>query len=399
MLEPQSTALFILLMAAFFALLIWVALTRQPAVRVFAAALAFVPAMLFGMAAVNKYYDYYQTWGSVAADVGAQGLSAAIPQDLSSQSLTAVLGKVTGGRLAAEQGETVRFTVPGRLSHLTRTTYVYLPPQYFQQPYRQYRFPVIELIPGFPGVPQDWINVVGVTQAFLTLLRDHLAKPAVLVMPDANGGPRVSLQCLNVVRGPQDATFLAVDLPEHLAREIRVQPSGRAWGIAGYSEGGYCAANLALLYPSRYGYAGVLSGYFRPFWDRLGTPPRTVNPFGHNAGLRRKNTPQLRVTALPVYVHIPDFWLGAGSGDPRDVNAARSFQRVLLLRQPTAQVHLADGGGHTMATWRALIPPMLEWMTPLLTDAADRAPAAHVAHAGAAPRSAARSATASPPRA
>jgi hypothetical protein len=29
-------------------------------------------------------------------------------------------------------------------------------------------------------------------------------------------------------------------------------------------------------------------------------------------------------------------------------------------------VHLAPGGKHNMATWRALVPPLLEWMTPRL---------------------------------
>ena len=65
--EPQSTGFFLLLMGAFCALLGCVAVARQVAVRVLAAALAFVPAMLFGVAAVNKYYGYYQTWGSAAA--------------------------------------------------------------------------------------------------------------------------------------------------------------------------------------------------------------------------------------------------------------------------------------------------------------------------------------------
>ena len=78
-LEPQSTGLFLVLMGAFCVLLGCVAVARQVAVRVLAAALAFVPAMLFGVAAVNKYYDYYQTWGSAAADLTATGLGN-VPQ-------------------------------------------------------------------------------------------------------------------------------------------------------------------------------------------------------------------------------------------------------------------------------------------------------------------------------
>ncbi len=369
--EPQSTGFFLVLMGAFCVLLGCVAIARQVAVRVLAAALAFVPAMLFGVAAVNKYYDYYQTWGSAAADLTATGLSSVpqLPSGGSSQQLAQILGKVTGGTAAARQGETVRLTVHGRRSHLTRTVYLYLPPQYFQYRYARARFPAIELITGVPGQPQDWIDVVGVTQSYLTLLRDGAVRPAVLVMPDANGGRRISLQCLNVWHGPQDATFLGADLPEALARALRVPPPGPAWGVAGYSEGGYCAADLALLYPDRYGGAGVLSGYFVPGDDRLGSPPRAVNPFGADLARRALNTPMQRVRALPVNQPVPQFWLGAGGDFRQDVAAARAFQRRLLARQPDVVLHLAPGGKHNMATWRALVPALLEWMTPRLAYA------------------------------
>jgi len=372
LLEPQSTALFILLMVVFCALLVCVAIAKQPAVRVLAASVAFVPAMLFGVVAVNKYYDYYQTWGSVAADLSAQGISSVpeIPASASGQQLAAILGKVTGSKTAANEGETVRLTVAGQLSHITRTVLVYLPPQYFQPRYAHSRFPAIELITGYPGQPQDWINVVGVTQTYLTLLHDGVVKPAVLVMPDANGGPRISLQCLNVHDGPQDATFMGVDVQNALAHALRVVPSGRAWGIAGYSEGGYCAANLALIYPDRYGYSGVLSGYFAPLpLDHLGNPLHKVNPFGKNKLARQQNTPTGRLRTLPLNVHLPQFWLGAGSSFHADVSAARGFQQLLLTRQPNIILDVEPGGSHNMATWRALVPPLLEWMTPQLVQA------------------------------
>jgi hypothetical protein len=55
---PQSVAFFLLLVAAF-AVAIWRAVaSRRIALRVLAGVLAFLPAMLFGVAAVNKYYDY-----------------------------------------------------------------------------------------------------------------------------------------------------------------------------------------------------------------------------------------------------------------------------------------------------------------------------------------------------
>ena len=63
-------------MVVFGALICWMLLARQMVFRVFAACLAFIPAMLFGVLAVNKYYGYYQTWGAVLADITHQGVSA-----------------------------------------------------------------------------------------------------------------------------------------------------------------------------------------------------------------------------------------------------------------------------------------------------------------------------------
>ena len=187
-------------------------------------------------------------------------------------------------------------------------------------------------------------------------------------MPDANGNRAVSLQCLNQVRGPQDATYLALDLPDYISRVLRVQPPGHAWGIAGYSEGGFCAANLGLQYGSRFGYAGVLSGYFKPYDNQLGHPARRVSPFGKNLALRRRNTPVDLVESLPPGSPVPQFWLGTGPNraDTRTPRSSASW------RSPPARVTLkfVPGGGHTMFTWRALIPPMLEWMTPRVTTEA-----------------------------
>ena len=373
MLNPQSPALFALLIVAF-GVLIWRTLvTRRIAFRILAACLAFVPAMVFGVLAVNKYYGYYQTWGAMAADLTQQGAGAAsgVPDvKLAADSRSGTLdGSRSHLKTAQQQGYLMRLTVTGQRSHITRTVYVYLPPQYFQPAYRGYRFPAIELIHGHPGVPQDWVTVVGVTHAYDRLLAHKLARPAVLVMPDANGGDRISLQCLNQVGGAQDLTYLAVDLPGQIARLMRVAPPGRAWGVAGYSEGGFCAANMALRYPDRYGFAGVLSGYFVPDDNQPAGPGSTVSPFGGDNRMREQNTPFDELVNLPAATVIPRFWLGAGAADGQDVTSAERFWQELRPRQPDAPLMLTPGSGHTMITWRAEVPSMLSWMTPRLAQA------------------------------
>lgn len=370
MLEPQSTLLFVLLIVLFGILMWRVILDGRLAIKITAACVSFVVAMTFGVLAVNRYFGYYQTWGSALDDLTNRGIQAG-PQVPENSLLAAGTNpKEYGGlptqpvylRLALQQGYTLRLEVRGRLSHITRVVYAYLPPQYFEPGFRRYRFPVIELIHGQPGLPQDWINVAGVQVTLDALVNKGLAKPAVLVMPDANGGNDISLQCLNQVRGPQDLTYLGLDVPDQIARLLRVQPPGPAWGIAGYSEGGFCAANMALQLRRRYGFAASLSGYFSPMKNQLG-PDKLVDPFDGNRALRAANTPLDEVRALRAGQLIPLFWIGAGRADAQDVANAEFFWQELELHQANVPLILTADGGHTMTTWRAEIPPMLTWMT------------------------------------
>jgi enterochelin esterase-like enzyme len=373
MLEPQSTFLFLLLIVAFAALMWWMIRTRRIVLRVVAAFVAFIMAVQFGVMAVNRYFDYYQTWGAAFADLtnappatkgpGSIPVSAVVKD----QYHGLLYGHTIFAALAQQQGYPFEATITGPLSHITRSVYVYLPPQYFQAAYRNYQFPVIELIHGQPGEPQDWINVVGVQAILRNLVNRGVAKPAVLVMPDANGGERVSEQCLNQVGGQQDMTYLGLDVPNVISREIpRVQKPGPGWGLAGYSEGGYCAANMALQQNlmRRFGAAASLSGYFVPTANQLPSG-KMVNPFRGNKALTRENTPIDQILTLKPGSPIPQFWLGAGSGDQQDVSAANYFWQELQVYQPNVPLKLSKGG-HTMGVWRAQVPPMLQWMTTLL---------------------------------
>lgn len=112
MLEPQSTLLFILLVVMFSALMWWMLATRRVAFRFVAATLSFAVAMMFGVMAVNKYYGYYETWGSAVVDLANEGI--AVPQvpgsSLASGAAFDTLRRSDALRLAQHQG----YTVPGR---------------------------------------------------------------------------------------------------------------------------------------------------------------------------------------------------------------------------------------------------------------------------------------------
>jgi enterochelin esterase-like enzyme len=374
--EPQGTGLFLLLMVIFAALLVWVAVAKQVVFRVLAACLAFVPAMVFGIAAVNKFYDYYQTWGGMINDLTGQGANSipkyAVAGSGSNKQFDKDIGRVTSTAEDAQVGYLFQTTVTGVRSHLTRDVYVYLPPQYFQKPYARYRFPVIELLHGQPGDPQAWVDVMGVIPTFLSLLENHPADTAVLVMPDTDGGEQYALQCLNDPGGIQDMTFVAQDVPDYIARLVRVQPPGRAWGLAGYSEGGYCTANIVLQNPASFGAAGVMSGYFAPVLSQVpagnkpGGAPTLVNVFQDDQALQLINTPDKYVTRVPINYQLPSFWLAAGAMNRSDVSAAAYFRQLLQTRQASVPLVIIPGGGHEASVWRAALGPMLSWMTPQL---------------------------------
>jgi enterochelin esterase-like enzyme len=375
-LEPQGTLLFLLLVMAFAGLVVWLALTKQAVLRVIAAVLAFIPAMVFGIAAVNKYYDYYQTWGALFSDLSGQSgqsipqLSAAALGKNTGKSVSSQLASSTNPVLDAQTGYLFRTVMTGQQSRITREVYVYLPPQYFSKSYANYRFPTIELLHGSPGNPESWIDIMNVIPIYLQELAAHKAQPAVLVMPDIEGGLQYSLQCLNAPGGLQDMTFVGTDVPNWVDANLRVQHQNIAWGIAGYSEGGFCAANIALQDANRFGFAGVLSGYFTP--SKISQVPRgnkpngrpvDVNVFAHHPALTQLNNPEQQILRVPTGVEVPQFWLAAGALDTQDVQAAEYFRQLLLTRNAQVPLTIVQGGGHQATVWRAALSAMLPWMT------------------------------------
>jgi predicted esterase len=195
-------------------------------------------------------------------------------------------------------------------------------------------------------------------------------------------------------------------VPDAIARIARVQPPGRAWGLAGYSEGGYCTANIALQEPSRWGAAGVMSGYFYPIdstipeGNKPGGKPILVNVFRGYPDQALINTPRRYVTMVPVNDQLPAFWLAAGAQDKQDVTAAANFKQLLETRLANVPDVLIPDGGHQGSVWRAALSPMLSWMTPQLAANAAHADAIAArnaaAKAAAAKAAAARKAHATP---
>ncbi|MER6784478.1 alpha/beta hydrolase-fold protein [Streptomyces sp. NPDC000658] len=309
---------------------------------------------------VNNSNGLYDTWADLlgtgthvqqAADLGADGTGG-----IALDRLPRVRQKFTqaeGPGMHAAGG--VRVTqVQGRVSGVNAEVYVWLPPQYDDPAYKHRAFPVVELLPGYPGSAKTWYGTLHVHEQLAPLMREGKVAPFILVAPRTTLLPGVDTGCANVAGTVNADTWLSVDVPKMVKDNFRALPAPKGWAVAGYSAGGHCATKLAVAHPDRYRAAVSLSGYNDPVVERDSLAAQ-------DTALRRANNPYLllrkAVAPPPVALYL--------SGQPHD-----GYEAAMALRQeakaPTT-VHVVyiprNAGGHTMGLWRPQVVPAFRWLT------------------------------------
>jgi hypothetical protein len=298
--------------------------------------------MVGGVAAVNNYYGYYQTWGQLGAD-------------LSGGNIGNLGAPATLKALPSGTGRIAWINLPGPRSGYDRRALVYLPPQYSQPRYAHVRFPVIELFHGSPGTPLAWDTVLKINQIADTLLARHLMGPAVLIMPSINGTRRDFQDCVDGP-GVYDDTYLTQDVRADVLARYRVSADPYEWGTAGYSSGGFCAANLALRHRNSFGAVATIEGYFRAVDGPAGTALQG------NKGLEAANSPlDLAQKLQPDGSPLPAFWVAAGTHDRSAYRVAGAFTTALGRIEPVPFVKELNGAD-TATAWTTVLPSALAWL-------------------------------------
>jgi S-formylglutathione hydrolase FrmB len=231
---------------------------------------------------------------------------------------------------------------------------VYLPPQYFQKRYAHTRFPVLELLHGSPGTPTNWVYQINIAGIMDKLISSNLVGPMIVVLPAINSGGHFE-DCVDSP-GALDDTYISQDVPRDVRARFRAATTPAEWGIAGYSSGGYCSANLALRHRGAYGAAAIMDGYFRP------TDGPAAAALHFNGAAEAQNNPIVLASKLNRGANpMPSLWLSSGTGASKYSRGAQAFiaalhgvEAVTFVKQP--------GAGHNFYAWRAVIPRMLGWM-------------------------------------
>jgi len=225
------------------------------------------------------------------------------------------------------------------------------------------RYPVLYLLHGYTGSNQDWLS--------RTSIRDYVRTiPLIVVMPDAEDSWYV-----NSVTEPGDRfeDYLVKDIPRYINKMYSVDTTRQ--GIAGLSMGGYGAVMLALKHPTRYRFAGSLSGaitFPRGLNDTTRPAERALFPSLKKAFGEKPNNDRTMGDVFFLYRQttkdsLPYLYLVIGTQDGYRsfLPAHRAFTDLLRSYGAAYEYHETPGG-HNWQYWDHEIQPILKRMREVL---------------------------------
>lgn len=255
-------------------------------------------------------------------------------------------------------------TIPGTADHFAaRPAMIYLPPITRRHPQRKQ--PVLILLHGTPGKPSNWVlrGMAGDTaDAFAAR---HGGQAPIIVMPDINGTYYGDTECIRTPTGGDIEHYLQVTVPRWLISHLPADPNRQRWAVIGNSEGGTCAAMLALTRP----------GSYRIFVNYSGLAHLTLGP-ADDTGLARRSLfggSQHRFDEHdPIWLMRHRSYLGLSAWlECADLDrSGRPLQTLLSSAARSAGIETrteVSRGGHRWRGWVTAFEQTLPWMWSKLT--------------------------------
>src|SRR5689334_3903273 len=242
-------------------------------------------------------------------------------------------------------GRVLRGTFPGTF----RTGYVYLPPHFDPV----VRYPVVYLLHGMPGSPEEYLDGTQLTAFADTAIADGLVRPFVAVMPAAGTKHGYNGEWA----GPWERA-LVDDIVPFVDRNLPTiaAPAGRV--LAGLSAGGYGAVDIGLRHTDLFGAVESWSGYFRPLHD---------GPFKHaDAAELAANDPTLLAASRRKEIARSGtrFFVSSGPSHSHWFREGDSVAFATELRRLGLPVALRLFAGRK-GEWVSQLDAGLEWALPV----------------------------------
>jgi S-formylglutathione hydrolase FrmB len=232
-----------------------------------------------------------------------------------------------------------------------RGEWVYLPPAWFTS-VPPPRLPAVLMIGGEFNTPADWLRAGDAVATLDTFAAAHGGNAPLAVFADATGGFTVDTECVNGVRG-NAADHLSADLVQEVSDVFGVGANTK-WGVVGFSSGGTCAVDLAVMHPGTFSAFVDIGGDIAP---NAGSRSQTIDRlFGGDANAWSSFDPSTVIVRHGKYTDLAGLFAVPGGHTP-DGNDDRPD----AVGQAAAETLCRLGEAHGIACDVLGVPGKHDW--------------------------------------
>lgn len=190
--------------------------------------------------AVNTWIGYVPTVGTA----WNQATAGPLPDETD----WAALSQLPRGQAPSSHGALVRVKTSSAASGFEhRDELVYLPPAWFTSDVPP-RLPTVMMIGGQFNTPADWVRAGEAVHTLDAFAAANGGSAPVAVFVDPSGSFTNDTECVNGPRG-NAADHLVKDVVPYVVSTFGVSDAPANWGVVGFSTGGTCALDLAVMHP------------------------------------------------------------------------------------------------------------------------------------------------------
>jgi S-formylglutathione hydrolase FrmB len=309
--DPAPTSLW--LWIAMTGLAAAVLLLGWPGTRWWRRALALLAVPLCALCAalaLNVWVGYFPT----ALAAWNQLTSGPLPDQIDRLRVTEM--QIAGTK--PSKGVVVPVNISADASHFPhRQELVYLPPAWFNSNPPP-RLPTVMMIGSAFNTSADWLRPGGAFTTIDNFAAAHHGFAPVLVFVDPTGSFDNDTECVNGSRG-NAADHLTKDVVPFMVSNFGVSPDRANWGVAGWSMGGTCAVELAVMHPDLFSAFVDIAGDRGP---TLGAKDQTITKlFGGNSAAWADFDPITVMSRHGPYTGVSGWFDVPGPPGPRNVAA------------------------------------------------------------------------------
>lgn len=252
-------------------------------------------------------------------------------------------------------------SLKSKVLNMDRKYAIYLPPDYEGS---QRSYPVLYLLHGGGDDHTGWVQFGEVQNITDKAIREGIATPMIIVMPDANTGRRgYSNNATNTWRYED---FFFQEFMPFIEKTYRIKTEKRYRAVAGLSMGGDGTFTYALHHPELFSAACPLSAGTGPISldsaaARLKRETSSISETGINAFYKRQSVLEL-VKNMPDSSKKSVRWY-IDCGDDDFLFEGNSLVHIAMRKKEIPHEFRIRDGAHNWTYWRAALPEVLAFIS------------------------------------